>query len=405
MEILDAKKAVVEAGVQLVKKGLIQRTWGNVSCRVSDTQFVITPSGRDYLSLTPDDIVLVNIADCSYEGDIKPSSEKGIHANCYRLRDNVNFVIHTHQTYASIIGLSGLDINEIEGESAKILGDSVPLAAYGLPGTKKLKNGVVDALLRAPSSNACLMLHHGALCVGNSLQEAFTVANELEKVCKERIYNRFYEISGNTAKSFYEIADYIAKGLAAGKDAPEIEAYDSVRSFGAVEMKNVSTGEELMVELESGMPIDVTAPLPDTAILHCEIYKNRDDVNAIVHSKEEATLAASKMGRTVKPFLDDFAQIAGFTVKNTVYDPNNALRSSKKVIKKLKRRDAVLLKDNGAVCVGKDEDEANAVKLVAEKGCKAFTAAEIYGKGKNSIVLAESILMRVIYKAKYSKKK
>ena len=109
MDVLLAKETVVRAGRELVKEGLIQRTWGNVSCRISDSEFVITPSGRDYLSLTPDDIVTVRIDDLSYEGDIKPSSEKGIHAMCYQLRDDVNFVIHTHQTYASIQGLSGLD--------------------------------------------------------------------------------------------------------------------------------------------------------------------------------------------------------------------------------------------------------------------------------------------------------
>ena len=72
MDILEAKRIVVEAGKQLVATGLIARTWGNVSCKVSDTQFVITPSGRAYESLTEDDIVLVNMDDLSYDGDIKP---------------------------------------------------------------------------------------------------------------------------------------------------------------------------------------------------------------------------------------------------------------------------------------------------------------------------------------------
>ena len=48
MDILEAKRIVVEAGKQLVATGLIARTWGNVSSKVSDTQFVITPSGRAY---------------------------------------------------------------------------------------------------------------------------------------------------------------------------------------------------------------------------------------------------------------------------------------------------------------------------------------------------------------------
>ena len=80
MDIMEAKQLVIKAGIEVVEYGLIARTWGNISCRVDDKRFVITPSGRPYETLTPDEIVVVNIDDCSYEGDIKPSSEKGIHA-------------------------------------------------------------------------------------------------------------------------------------------------------------------------------------------------------------------------------------------------------------------------------------------------------------------------------------
>ncbi|MBR5016026.1 MAG: class II aldolase/adducin family protein, partial [Clostridia bacterium] len=96
-KINEAKALVIDAGKELLESGLIARTWGNVSARISDTQFVITPSGKAYETLTPEDIVTVNIADCSYEGDIKPSSEKGVHAEAYRLRPDVDFIIHTHQ--------------------------------------------------------------------------------------------------------------------------------------------------------------------------------------------------------------------------------------------------------------------------------------------------------------------
>ena len=405
MDILKAKIAVVEAGRELVKEGLIQRTWGNVSCRVSETQFVITPSGRDYMALSPNDVVLVNIDDLSYEGDIKPSSEKGIHAKCYQIRSDVNFVIHTHQTYASLVGLSGCDINDIPEDDAAVLGDCVPVAAYGLPGTKKLRSGVVDALLRAPEAKACLMLHHGALCVGESKEEAFQVANTLEALCRIRLFDRFYQISGDTAEAFRSLSDYIAGSLTKGWGAVELEAYDSVRAFGVMEMTPAKGGDPIAVDLSTGRPVDPGVDCPDTAALHTGIYNKRSDVNAIVHSKEEATLSASRMGRTVKPFLDDFAQIVGFTLKSAVYTPGKAGRSTKEVLKKMRFRDAVLLRDNGAVCVGADEEEANAVKLVTEKGCKAFTAAEMYGRGDKPINTLESVLMRVIYKQKYSKKK
>ena len=65
-DVEEAKKLVVEAGKKLLETGLIARTWGNVSARISDTQFVITPSGRAYDTLTPEEVVVVNIDDCSH---------------------------------------------------------------------------------------------------------------------------------------------------------------------------------------------------------------------------------------------------------------------------------------------------------------------------------------------------
>lgn len=61
MDIMEAKQLVIKAGIEVVEYGLIARTWGNISCRVDDKRFVITPSGRPYETLTPDEIVVVNI--------------------------------------------------------------------------------------------------------------------------------------------------------------------------------------------------------------------------------------------------------------------------------------------------------------------------------------------------------
>ena len=403
MDILQAKLSVIQAGKMLVENGLIQRTWGNVSCRIDEKHFAITPSGKGYLTLTPEDIVIVTISDLSYDGDVKPSSEKGIHAQCYALRSDVNFVIHTHQTYASLVGLSGMDINSIEGKSAEIIGTDVPIASYGLPGTGKLKKGVVAALKRS-DSKAVLMIHHGALCVGTDLDDAFAVANELEEVSKAVLFERYRELTGKTVDNYNSLSEYVANNLMKATSSVELEAYNSVREYGVLTMTPVNGGESVMIDIASGEPLEENGEYPDTAPLHSRIYKTRKDVNAIVHTKEEDTVSVSKIGKTIKPFLDDFAQIAGITVKNVDYNPNNTRKSAKAVAKKLRSRDAVLLKNNGAICVGANEDEANAVKLVTEKGCKSFVAANIYGKDKKPINVVESTLMRFIYKTKYSKK-
>ena len=103
----EARELIISAVHRLTEAGLVARTWGNVSARVSEEQFVITPSGLGYEHMQPEDLVLVNISDLSYEGERKPSSEKGIHADAYRLRPEVNFVIHTHQDKASVYGIRG----------------------------------------------------------------------------------------------------------------------------------------------------------------------------------------------------------------------------------------------------------------------------------------------------------
>ncbi len=93
---------------------------------------MITPSGRDYLSLTPpDEIVTVNIADCSYSGNVKPSSEKGIHADVYKLFPKINFVIHTHQENASIVSATGLDSIKLK-DNNPYLGNQIICASYSL---------------------------------------------------------------------------------------------------------------------------------------------------------------------------------------------------------------------------------------------------------------------------------
>ena len=403
MDILEAKNIVIKAGHELLKAGLIVRTWGNISCRISETQFVITPSGKAYDTLTPDDIVLVNIADLSYEGDVKPSSEKGIHASCYELRPDVNFVIHTHQKNASVVSTLGLDINSIDAEDAEILGTDVPCATYGLPGQPKLREGVVNALKRS-TSKAVIMKHHGAVCLGTDYENAFAVANTLENVCEKFIIARCCEVSGKAVDSFSGVVDYITdvfKSDSKYKAAKEFAPCDSTRKgnciFVGEKDKNCA-----IIDTKSGAWIG-GGEIPDSADMHWAIYKKRADINYIRHTKDENVVAMSRKGKTMKPFLDDLAQLCGPVVKCAVFNPSDTLKTSKKVVKALGKRNAVLVKDNGAVCVAGSQYDAEAVELVMEKGCKTAMGAELYAETK-PIGAFDAHLMNFIYKVKYSKK-
>lgn len=403
MDILEAKEIVIKAGHELLKAGLIVRTWGNISCRINEKQFVITPSGMAYDTLTPDDIVLVNIADLSYDGDVKPSSEKGIHASCYELRPDVNFVIHTHQKNASIVSTLGLDINNITGADAEIIGTDVPCASYGLPGQPKLRQGVIGAITRS-TSKAAIMKHHGAVCMGESYEDAFAVANALERVCEKFIVERCCEVSGKAVDTFTGVVDYITevfKSDSKYKAAKEFAPCDSERKgdcfFVGEENKTAA-----IIDTKSGAWVG-GGDIPESADMHWAIYKKRADVNYIRHTKNESVVAMSRKGKKMKPLLDDFAQLCGPVIKCAVFDPSSTLKTSKKVAKALGNKNAVLVKDNGAVCVAGNQYDAEAVELVMEKAAKTAVGAELYAEVKPLSAL-DSNLMRIIYKLKYSKK-
>lgn len=402
MDIMQAKETVIRAGHELIAAGLIARTWGNISCRISETQFVITPSGRAYDTLTPEEIVLVNIEDLEYEGEIKPSSEKGIHAACYKLRPEVNFVIHTHQVNASIVSALGMDINNVDGENAQVVGTNLPIASYGLPGTKKLRKGVIDAITRS-DAKAAVMAHHGAVCMGVDYEDAFNVAQKVEDICEQYVMDKYTSLTGKVADNLTAINDYVVeKFTKKPSNAPEFPACKSERDGSVFNISLVDgDGAITRIDIETGNIIAGDAN-NESIELHRAVYKKRADVNFISHSKDPYTVACSKMGKTMRPLIDDFAQIVGVTVKSAKYDPNNSLQTSKKVVKKLKGRNAVLLENNGALCVAGSEYDAGAIEFITNKGAKIQISAQMFEKVE-PINPLETRIMRLVYKLKYSK--
>ena len=178
----EAARLIIQAGLELVEKGLISRTWGNISARLSETEFLITPSGQAYHSLTPEKLVVVQIEDCSYEGDIRPSSEKGVHAEAYRYRKDINFVVHTHQTFATALSVLGEDITGFDEKYGEVLGRSIVCGEYAISSTKRLMKKMGKAIKANPTSNGFLMRYHGALCLGRDDRHAFAISEAIEKI-------------------------------------------------------------------------------------------------------------------------------------------------------------------------------------------------------------------------------
>lgn len=188
MTVQEIKKLVCDSGKRLLAEGYVSGTWGNISCRINDTLMAITPSGRAYETMEPDEIVIVNYIDHTYEGDIRPSSEFKLHTEIYRTRKKVHAVIHTHQMNASTVAAARREVPPILDDMAQIIGPTVRCADYAHPNTKKIVKKTVKAL---KGRFAALMANHGAVCIGRNMEEAFVVCQILEKVCKAFIEAEF----------------------------------------------------------------------------------------------------------------------------------------------------------------------------------------------------------------------
>ncbi len=395
MDVLTAKQLVIAAGEKLVETGLIARTWGNVSCRVDDKTFVITPSGKPYIGLTPDDIVEVAINTLEWGGNVKPSSEKGIHAEVYKAYPEAGFVIHTHQKVASAVSALSNGIESVAGEAAKLIGNVIHLGGYGLPGTKKLKKGVTNALKLSPSK-AVIMAHHGALCFGKDSDEAFEVANSLEKVCADYILENAKSKLGLKSDNLDDFCTEIADKLTKSQKTVEIDKsmlYNSTcnRESGEIVFTNQTDGSEISMPINGGAGV---AALAEIAEAHRDIYNACPKFNNIIHNASNEVVAVSRLGKTMKPLLDDFAQICGPTVK--------CAKSYDKAARAIKGKNAVLIKDKGALCCGANEGDAQAVDMIMSKSGLTLLTTKVFGKSK-AINPAEAWLMRIVYTLKYSK--
>jgi L-ribulose-5-phosphate 4-epimerase len=187
------KKQIVETAQELVRKGFLMATGGNLSLRVKGHDaFAITPSNYDYMKMTPEDICILDFDLKMIEGHLKPSVESTMHGGVYQVRGDVNAIVHTHQVYTSALTLIKSPIPALFDEQARFLGRSVEIIPYAPSGTVMLRNMVAKHVKN--NNNAFMMQNHGALVFGHDMERAVHNVEILEKcalayllaICTER---------------------------------------------------------------------------------------------------------------------------------------------------------------------------------------------------------------------------
>jgi len=171
------REAVVRTACRMLNDKLIVGTSGNVSLRGGDL-VAITPSGMHYQMMEPVDVTVVDLAGNVVHGDLKPSVELPLHLAGYNSLD-AKAVIHTHSTAAVALSLLQDEIPRVHYQLA-MFGGSVRVAPYATYGTDELVENVIAAMA---DRTGCIMKHHGTVCLGENLEQAYDRAQQLEWLC------------------------------------------------------------------------------------------------------------------------------------------------------------------------------------------------------------------------------
>ena len=190
--MLELKKEVIKYAQKLNSTNLSPLRSGNVSVRATQDGvegFLLTPSGKRYETLIPEDIVFLALKE-KYDNlklfntGLNPSSEWRFHQDIYLKKIEAKAIVHAHSPHATAVSSHGKSIPAFPYMVALAGGDDIKCSEYATFGTDELSINILKALEKR---KACLMSNHGQVAFGTNLKQAFELAEEVENICHQYI--------------------------------------------------------------------------------------------------------------------------------------------------------------------------------------------------------------------------
>ena len=175
---LEICKELIKTCIEMESRGINQGTSGNLSIRYKSS-FLITPSSISYNDMTPEDIV-----EMDWEGRFtgkQPSSEWRFHRDILKSRNDINVVLHCHSINATSLSCHNRNIPAFHYIVGLAGGNNIRCAKYATFGTQELSD---NALIAIKDRLACLLGHHGMICLGKTLKQALMLGCEVEAMSK-----------------------------------------------------------------------------------------------------------------------------------------------------------------------------------------------------------------------------
>lgn len=179
------RNRLVKAGRQLYDFGLVVGTEGNISARIPDTdRILIKPSGVSMGFLKAEDFIIVDMNGNRIEGELAPSIETPLHTAIYKVRNDVQGVVHSHAPLATAFGIAGVEIVPLQVEMFLHIPNGVPIVPFEMPGSKRLAEAVQKVIM---DFNAVILENHGILTVGSTIEEACLLNRMVEEAAKVQL--------------------------------------------------------------------------------------------------------------------------------------------------------------------------------------------------------------------------
>ncbi len=181
MTELELRQEMCDTGKRLLLCHLNHAAAGNISVRLDDGTFLISPTGFDLAKMTADDIVKIDKTGKILEGANKPSSEWQFHLGIYDVRPDANAIIHTHSPYMTAFATSNVPLTaRILPEFVNTVGE-LPVVPYAVPHTKELADAVSREIV---DHNCVLIANHGSITVGRNLNNTMNDVEISEFACQ-----------------------------------------------------------------------------------------------------------------------------------------------------------------------------------------------------------------------------
>lgn len=181
------KRDILACAIKMDHYQLVSLSGGNVSMRMPDGNFLVTPSALIYEEMSPEDVVLVNEKGKVIEGTRRPTSDLSALLYIFTHMPDVNAIIHTHQPYATAVGL----VTDVLPACLTTIIDANNGPVQVTPFTISSDEGMgILTVKYAGNSLAVILKNHGVIAFGKNLGEALNSAVNLEESCKAYLMAR-----------------------------------------------------------------------------------------------------------------------------------------------------------------------------------------------------------------------